>query len=337
MASPSKSCGSDPIPTMLLTEILPSVIDFITPIVNQSLQEGDMPDNTKESLIKSLCKKANLDLPDKKFWPVCNPSFISKLIEKCAASNIVTYAEEKNLMDLNQSAYHQHFNTETSVLRICAYILKAMDKQGITCLILLDLLAAFDTNDYEILLRRLEKRFSIKGNANKWIESYLTNWYQCVIIGDVKINGATIGPIRVTQGIPQGLVLGPILFILYTSSLGDLCRSHGLSYQLFADDQKIYILFKPGKIGMQSQCISHLEACIEDTRSWININLLKLNDDKMELIILDTRQQLAKVNEISIKVGNAVVKPVPNDRDLGFFLDCLLKKISHQQDLWQTV
>ena len=82
--------------------------------------------------------------------------------------------------------------------------------------------------------------------------------------------------------------------------------------------------FKPGTTGMQSQCISHLEAFIEDTRSCMNRNLLKLNDDKMEFIILGTRQQLTKVSEISIKLGNVVVKPVPNVRDLGFFLDCLL-------------
>ena len=138
-------------------------------------------------------------------------------------------------------------------------------------------------------------------------------------------NGNTSDPIRVTQGITQGLVLGPILFILYTSHHGDLCRSHDINYQLFADDQEIYMSFKPGTIGVQSQCLSHLEACIEDTGSWMNTSLLKLNDDKMEFIILGTRQQLDNVNEISIKVGNAVVKPVPNVRDLGFFLDCLLK------------
>ena len=81
MASPSKSCGSDPIPTTLLKEILPSLIDFITAIVNQSLQEEDMPDNTKESLIKPLLEKAILDLLEKIFRPVSNLSFILKLIE----------------------------------------------------------------------------------------------------------------------------------------------------------------------------------------------------------------------------------------------------------------
>ena len=85
---------------------------------------------------------------------------------------------------------------------------------------------------------------------------------------------------------------------------------------------------------MQSQCLSHLEACIEDTRSWMNTNLVKPNDDKMEIIIPGTKQELVKVNEISIKVGNTVVKPVPNVRDLRLFLDSFLKKwIPHQQDL----
>ena len=76
---------------------------------------------------------------------------------------------------------------------------------------------------------------------------------------------------------------------------------------------------------MQSQCINHLEDCIEVARSWMNTNLLKPNDEKMEFIILGTRQQLAKANEISIEVENAVVKPVSNVRDLVFFVDCLLK------------
>ena len=178
MASPSKSCGSYPIPTTLLKVILPCVTDFITAKVNQSLQEGDMPDNTKEFLIKPLLKKANLDQLEKNIRPVSNLSLISKLIERCAASNKVTYAEENNLMEPNQSAYWQHFRNETSVLKVCADILKPMDKQEIICLILLDISAVFDTIGHKILLRRLEKRFGIKETVNKWIESYLTNCYQ---------------------------------------------------------------------------------------------------------------------------------------------------------------
>ena len=172
MASPSKSCGSDPIPTTLLKEILSSVIDFITAIVNQSLQEGDMPDNTKESLINPVLKKANLELLDKNFMPVSNPSFFSKLTERCAASNIVTYAEENNLMEPNQSAYHQHFSTKANISATCmCRHYQGHVKQEISCLILWDLWAVFDTTDHEILLTRHVMRLGIRGMVNKWIES----------------------------------------------------------------------------------------------------------------------------------------------------------------------
>ena len=92
-------------------------------------------------------------------------------------------------MEPNQSAYHQHFSTKTSLLKGSADILKAIDKQEITCLILLNLSAVFDTTDYKILLKRLEKRFGTRGMVNKVIEPYLTNWYQHVIIGDVNTDG----------------------------------------------------------------------------------------------------------------------------------------------------
>ena len=161
-----------------------------------------MPNSTKESLIKLLLKQANLDLLHKNFSPVSNLSFISMLIKRSAASNIVTYAEENNLMEPNQSAYCQHFSTETSVLQVYADILKAMDKQEINCLILLALTASFDTTDHEILLRRLEKRFYITGNVNKWIESYITKWYQHVIIGDMNTDVATSDPIKSPRAYP---------------------------------------------------------------------------------------------------------------------------------------
>ena len=113
----------------------------------------------------------------------------------------------------NPTSLHITYISALKVHSTCRH-LQAMDSQEITCLTLLDLSAAFDSIDHEVLLRRLEKKFRIKRTVNKWIVSYLTNQYQHVITGDVNTDGATSDPMRVTQGIPQGLFLGPILIKL---------------------------------------------------------------------------------------------------------------------------
>ena len=159
-----------------------------------------------------------------------------------------------------------------------------MDNQEITCLILLDLLAAFDTIDHTILLNRLETTFGIKDTALKWIASFLTGRTQQVAIGDLGTDlGATSHPVTLTFSVPQGSVLGPILFSLYTVPLGKICRKHHIFYHLYADDTQLYLTFKLNKNRSKEECIHSLENCINEIREWMYINLLKLNDGKTEL------------------------------------------------------
>ena len=333
---PPKSCESDPIPTNLLRDILPSVLNIITDIINSSLQQGVFPDAFKVSLVKPLLKKANLDLIYKNYRPVSNLQFISKLVERVAVEQLVDHVNRNNLMEVNQSAYRELHSTETALVKVREDILKAIDNKEIMCLVLLDLSAAFDVIDHQKLLARMELRFGLSGTVLKWIKSYITGRSQKVVIGDLNSNGAESGSTKLDQGVPQGSVLGPICFTWYTCPLGDICRSHGIYAHFYADDSQIYMTFKPSRSGDKDTVISKLEACIEDIREWMTHNLLKLNEDKTEFIVFGTRQQLEKVDTIAVKIGTETITPTDMVHNLGYFMDKHLKNSQHINKIVST-
>ena len=297
LASPTKTCEADPIPTELLKKVLPSIIQLLTKLVNESLQTGEFPDDLKEALVKALLKKITLEPINKNYRPVSNLPFMGKLMERCVIDELMDHIHTNNLMEPLQSAYRLCHSSDTALLKVKADILKATDNQEITCLVLLDLSAAFNMAHHKILLNWLENHFGIKGMTLRWIESYLTNWSQRVVIGDMKTAGAKTESMSLKFGVPQGSVLGPILFTLYTYPFGQICTKHVL-YHLYADDQQIYLIFKPGPTGVQSaqdDCILQIERCIEEIRNWMAMNMLKLNDDKTEFIIFELINNLRKL------------------------------------------
>ena len=121
-------------------------------MVNESLQTGEFPDDLKEDLVKSLLKKITLEPINKNDRPVSNLPFTGKLMERCVIDQLIDHIHTNNLMEPIQSAYKLCHSTETALLKVKAVILKAMDNQEITCFVLLDLSAAFDTVDHKILL-----------------------------------------------------------------------------------------------------------------------------------------------------------------------------------------
>ena len=280
MSLPSKLCENDTIPTTLLKEILPSILDLIVNIVNALLTWGIFPDGLKEVLVKPLLKKIGLELLKSNYRPVSNLTFISKVIKCCAAYLMTKYIEEYHLLEPNQSVLHANHSTETVILKVKSDILHAMDKQEVSCLVLHDLSAAFDTLDHQIFLECLENHFGITGLALNWIKSYLIGRTWRVVIGERDTYGAWSDLINLDFGVTQGLVLGPVLFMMYTSPLGSICRSNSIELQLFSDDQQLHLSFKLSTSGSQINCIALLEKTISETKAWMSANMHKLNDEK---------------------------------------------------------
>ena len=261
-----------------------------------------------EAIIHPLLKKINLNLLDKNYHPVSNLSFLSKALECTVALQLVEYVDSNDLMEPNQSAYRRNHSTETTLLKIKSDIIVVMDEWGIVCLLLSHLSAAFDTVDPTILLDCLYKCFVFDGTILTWTDSYLSNRTQCVAIGNLDLDVAMPDPVTLTFGVPQGSVLSLTLFTLYTSLLGDICRAHGIEFQQHADDQQVYLSFKPirNNSAAQNACLKRLQKCVRDIQIWMNLNMLKLNDDKTEFIMFGMKQQLAKINRIDI---TSVVPP----------------------------
>ena len=190
-------------------------------------------------------------------------------------------------MEPLQSAYHKHHSTETALLKIQMDILDAMDNKLATCLVLLDLSAAFDTVPHHELINRLKYRFGLGGVVLHWLTNYLTDCTQCVIIdanGNDPITGHS-GFTSVKQGVPQGSSLGPKLFTMFLSPVADICKKHNIIFHFYTDNSQIYMTFKPALDGDKEECLHKLEHCIEEIRTWMATNYLKFNMGKTEFVV----------------------------------------------------
>ena len=280
----SKSCELDPVPSRILLGCLDLLCPVIWKIVKLSLETSVMPTELKQAVIRPLLKKPSLDYQGfKNFRPISNLTFLSKVIEKVVALQLVVYIDNNGLCEVFQSAFRAHHSTETALLRVYNDIAMSIDNQKSVVLVLLDLSAAFDTVDHSLLLARLSTRFGICDQALDWFRSYLSDRTQYVRIQDVSSDVHAL-----PYGVPQGSVLGPLLYSLYTSPLGDIARSHGLSYHFYADDTQLYLSFETLSPEDLSTCTSALEDCVNDINLWMLNNKLKLNSGKTEIIVFSS-------------------------------------------------
>jgi hypothetical protein len=191
-----------------------------------------------------------------------------------------------------------------------------MDKGEVALLVLLDLSAAFDTIDHKILLNRLKNMYGIEGEALKWFESYLHQRTQSVLVNDKESDCKEL-----KYGVPQGSKLGPVLFNAYIAPLSKVAERNGVADQKYADDEQLILSFKPMSKTNDVQAVSKMEKCIEDIRTFLLENKLSNNSSKTEFIIVGGKQNLKKLDILSINVDNTKITALDKVKNLGVFFD----------------
>jgi exonuclease III len=325
------TCDLDPLPTPLLKKVLPSVISHITKLINASLSTGTVPVCYKHALVKPLIKKPSL--PNEimsNYRPISNLPFLSKILEKIVLKQLMQYMTDNNLQEVMQSAYKPCHSTETALLQIQNDVLKDLGRQNGVILVLLDLSAAFDTIDHNILLEQLSTRLGIHSTALAWFDSYLRRRTNAVAVGN-----STSEPTELSFGVPQGSVLGPVLFTIYTMPLSSIIASHGLKYHFYADDTQIYLSFKAQDQSSFDENLLKIENCIVSIKSWMSENMLKLNDDKTEVLFITSPYYQKKLNFRQVKVNQTVITNAQSARNIGVIFDTNMLMKEHVKSVCQ--
>ena len=315
-SSPSKSCPLDPWPTCLVKDFIDILITPITKLLNLSLAEGIFPEEFKQAIVLPLIKKASLPKNCfKNYRPVSNLNYISKLLEKVVANQIKNYLSANNLHNSKQSAYREGHSTESALLSVGNDINLNLAKGESTALVLLDLSAAFDTIDHNILLGRVSNYFGIKGSVLKWLTSYLTNRNQLVKIGSTYSEKQLLN-----YGVPQGSVLGPLLFTMYTTPISEIINDYKpLEHCLYADDTQVYVSITPTNAPAMLEI---LQKCLLSIQEWMAKNRLKLNPDKTEFITFSNPSKRHSLsNFFPVDLLGSQCFPTQKVRNLGVIFD----------------
>ena len=258
------------------------------------------------------------------YRPISNLPFIAKIIEKVVFNQLSNFLKSSGLFDKFQSGFRPHHSTETALIRVLNDIRLNTDSGKVSVLVLLDLSAAFDTVDHSILLNRLETWAGLSGTFLEWFRSYLEERSYFVTIGIYEYNRMAM-----TCGVPQGSVLGPLLFSLYMLPLGQVLQNSNVDYHSYADDTQIYIALSSDDYSP----IKSLCHCLEQVTNWMNQNFLQLNQDKTEVIVFGNKEKRIAVSKhlesLSLKTRDQV-------RNLGVLIDSDLTFSSHIKSITKT-
>ena len=313
-----KTSQIDPLPAKLIKSCLSVLLPVYVEMINYHLSSAIFPQSMKSAIVKPILKKRGLD-PNilGNYRPVSNLTFESKLLEKVIARRIHDHLRLTNSYPLNQSAYRTGHSVETALVSVNDDVMMTLDSGRSVLLILLDLSSAFDTIDHEILINTLSTYYGITGSALHILASYVSDRDFMV---DIQSHKSSLHALNF--GVPQGSVLGPLLFTLYTKPLGlILSEIPGIRFHMFADDTQFWTdvnLDDPLDISLK---VNVLQTAFAEVHDWMKRYKLKLNTTKTEFLVLTPKSRRREIPNIELNLGGTIVKPSDQARNLGVHID----------------
>ena len=300
---PKTSSGIDGISMKLIKRIKHLITDSLTLIINQSLNTGIFPENLKSAKVLPLFKKGDSSTMGN-YRPISLLPAISKIFERVVFCQLYDYFDREKIFFISQYGFRKRHSTEDACLEFIDRIMIDLDKKETPFSIFIDLSKAFDTIDHTILINKLAY-YGLDQIPIKWFSSYLSNRYQ-----SVQIDGSNSTKKLITTGVPQGSVLGPLLFIIY---INDLCNATDkFNPVLFADDTTL-ISNLCALIGNHNNNPDAISTNINNEfgriQEWLCANKLQLNIGKTKYMIFRYRQS-KDIPDLNIKLNNIAIERV---------------------------
>jgi hypothetical protein len=323
--APKTSCGFDNIPLKLVKQIIIHIATPLSVIFNKCLEQGSFPDLLKIARITPIFKNGNVDDP-KNYRPISVLPSFSKILERIIHTRLDTFFNKHNILHASQHGFRTNHNTTTAITDVLESVTSALDKKLLSIALFIDISKAFDSLNHNILLVKLNA-YGVRGTALKLMENYLHNRFHYTVVNNVRSQ-----PALITMGIPQGSILGPLLFNIYVNDIFNVARS--VKCVLYADDTVIVVSAK--SIIDVFITASHFFGMFS---KWFALNKLCLNDSKTHFLIFGFNETCdynalrfdnhESCDYNALRFDNHTVKRVNEVRYLGVVIDDKLCWKSH--------
>ena len=279
MMKSNSAAGHDNIPPKILKDLKTVLSDPLSKLINLSFEESTFPTDMKHAIVRPIYKNKGSNDSPQFYRPISILSSLSKIVERAAVNRLVSFFEENDKLFRSQHAYRKNHSTITSLVEITEYMHQEIEKKMVPALIATDLSKAFDSVSHGMLLQKLEEN-GIQRSCTTWIGSYLSGRTQVT-----KFETAESDKEMVLSGVPQGSILGPILFIIFTADLAKEVTD--CKFVAYADDAALLV-----SAGTTKQLKMKIESNIKKVQDWYTKNGLLINSDKTEFMVMKQREKL---------------------------------------------